>query len=132
MTRENLRVPSASKSTNSENPLLFDKHRSRTMAEAFDTLELVAALDDDAPFINDLPKELLVSIFIAVRGRVWVRHTIPCVCKAWAELCRSQDASPVHETLVVDFKKEVESVAARKEEGPRRGIGPVARGKMAQ
>ena len=70
------------------------------MADAFDTLELSAALDGDDGAeltITDLPKELLVSVFVAVGDSRWVRHTIPCVCKGWAELYRSQDASPLHE-----------------------------------
>ena len=69
--------------------MFSDKHRSnRTMADAFDTPELVAALGAVVAelTINDLPKELLVSIFIAVGDLRWVRHTVPCVCKYWAEL----------------------------------------------
>ena len=85
------------------------------MTEAFDTrFQLVAALDDDDDplSINDLPKELFVSIFIAVEDLRWVRHTVPCVCKEWADLYRSQDASPLRETLEVDLKKEVEREGA--------------------
>ena len=91
------------------------------MAEANDdTLEPVAAPaadddDDDVPkvpiddrpkTINDLPKELLVSAYEAVDDLRYVRHTVPLVCKAWDELYRSQDASPLHETLEVDLLKE--------------------------
>ena len=57
--------------------------------------------------INDLPNDQLVSIFMAIGDQVMVRHTIPLVCKAWAELYRTKDASPLHETLEVDFDKEV-------------------------
>jgi len=90
------------------------------MAEPYDTRGarrrgLVASLDDDVPkfpvdnrpkTINDLPKELLVSIFESVDDLYWVRRTVPLVCKAWDELYRSQDASPLHETLEVDLLKE--------------------------
>ena len=84
--------------------------------KAFDTRELAAALNAPAgadagtpkPLtINDLPKEILVSIFIAVDDLIWVRHTFPRVCKWWNEIYLSKDASPLHETLEVDFKKEV-------------------------
>ena len=56
------------------------------MAEALDTLEVVAALDDDRELTIDLPKELLVSIFEAVGDTLWVRHTVPRVCKSRAAL----------------------------------------------
>jgi hypothetical protein len=62
------------------------------MAKAFDTRELVAApaaAKDGANFpvtdpewlnkkktINDLPKELLVSVFEAVEDQNWVRRTV--------------------------------------------------------
>ena len=59
-----------------QTPALSEKHRSnRTMDEANDALEPVAVLDNDVPkvpiddrpkTINDLPKELLVSVFEAV------------------------------------------------------------------
>jgi len=87
------------------------------MAEALDPRELDAALGDDVPkfpiddrprTIDDLPKELLVSVFEAVEDQTWVRRTVPLVCKEWAELYRTRDASPLHETLEVDFRKEVE------------------------
>ena len=45
-----------------------------TTAEANNNLKLVAALDDAPLPINDLPKELLVSIFIAVGDPIWVTH----------------------------------------------------------
>ena len=89
------------------------------MTEAFNTLDLAAALDDvkfpldDRPkTITDLPKELLVKIFEAIGDLRWVSHTIPLVCKEWAELYRSQDASPLHEPLELDFVREVESASA--------------------
>ena len=72
----------------------------------FDALELAAMLDDDgAP--STIPKEPLVSIFIAVEDDFLVRHTVLGVCKGSAGLYRSKDASPLHETLEVDFEKEV-------------------------
>ena len=80
------------------------------MADAFDTLKLSAALDGDDGAeltITDLPNDGLMSVFEAVGDLRWVRHTIPCVCKGWAELYRSQDASPLHEKLKVDFRKEL-------------------------
>ena len=55
------------------------------MAEALDPRELDAALGDDVPkfpiddrprTINDLPKELLVSVFEAVEDQNWVRRTV--------------------------------------------------------
>ncbi len=111
--------------------VLSDKHR--TMIEANDTLELVATPDDDVPkfpvndlpkLINDLPKELLVSIFVAVNNLRWVRHTVSCVCKEWSELYRSRDASPLHETLEIDLEKEAWSAPEEEVEkwGRRRGL----------
>jgi len=120
-TRQSLcRTLSEVAKQNSGNPALSVKHRSRTMAEPYDTRGarrrgLVASLDDDVPkfpvdnrpkTINDLPKELLVSVFESVDDLYWVRRTVPLVCKAWDELYRSQDASPLHETLEVDLLKE--------------------------
>ena len=99
------------------------------MDEANDALEPVALLDNDVPkfpigdrpkTINDLPKELLVSAYEAVDDLRYVRHTVPLVCKAWDELYRSQDASPLHETLEVDFTRE--EVAAREQALRRRCV----------
>ena len=67
--------------------------------------------------MNDLPNDVLVSVFVAVGDQRLVRHTFPLVCRAWPELYRSKDASPLHETLEVDFWKEV--AAAREEERAR-------------
>ena len=47
-----------------------------------------------------------MSVFESVDDLYWVRRTVPLVCKAWDELYRSQDASPLHETLEVDLLKE--------------------------
>ena len=103
------------------------------MAEAFNTRELTASLGEDVPkfpiddrpkAINDLPNDVLVSVFIAVADQRWVRHTVPLVCKEWAELYRSQDASPLHETLEVDFLEEAVTTA---QDARRRGLGPAAR-----
>jgi len=71
---------------------LLKTSKHRTMAKAFDTRELVAApaaAKDGANFpvtdpewlnkkktINDLPKELLVSVFEAVEDQNWVRRTV--------------------------------------------------------
>ena len=68
-----------------QKPALSDKGRSGRMVEANDTLEPVAALDDDddddvpefpinglPKTINDLPKELLVSVFIAFEDPILV------------------------------------------------------------
>jgi hypothetical protein len=94
------------------------------LADAFDTLKLSAALDGDNGAeltITDLPNDGLMSVFEAVGDLRWVRHTIPCVCKEWDELYRSQDASPLHETLEVDFRKELER--ALRERLAHRGLG---------
>ena len=57
------------------------------MADANDTRELVAALLDDREVtINDLPKELLMSIFVVIGDERWVRHTIHLVREGWAAL----------------------------------------------
>ena len=102
------------------------------MAEAFNTRELTASLGEDVPkfpiddrpkAINDLPNDVLVSVFIAVADQRWVRHTVPLVCKEWAEIYRSQDASPLHETLEVDFWKE----GAAAWEGATTQRGPLGR-----
>lgn len=34
---------------------------------------------------------------------LWARHAFPSVCKAWSELCRTGDASPLHDTLEVEI-----------------------------
>ena len=55
------------------------------MAEAHDTRRrapaapLNAADAAEPKTIDHLPKELLVSIFAAVKDRTWVRYTIPLV-----------------------------------------------------
>ena len=89
--------------------MLSDQRQSNeTLTEAKDTRKPVAVLDNDdgAPLtINELAKELLVSIFIGFGNLFWVRH-VPLICKEWSEIYRSQDASPLHETLEVDFRKE--------------------------
>ena len=66
--------------------------------------------------INDLPKEMLVSIFMAIEDQTWVRWTVPLVCKAWNEIYLSKDASPLHETLDVDFYKEVKRAVEEDED----------------
>ena len=67
--------------------------------------------------LNDLPNDLLVSVFEAIGDLRYVRHTFPLVNKAWNELYCSQAASPLHETLELDFWKE--SAAARAVERQR-------------
>ena len=49
-----------------------------------------------------------------------MRRFVPLVCKGWAELYRSQDASPLHETLLVDFYEEVKALrpATKKRDPP--------------
>ena len=66
--------------------------------------------------MNDLPNDVLVSVFVAVGDQRLVRQTFPLVCRAWPELYRSKDASPLHETLEVNFRKEAEGAAAREGE----------------
>ena len=53
-----------------------------------------------------------------------MRHTFPLVCKEWAELYRTQDASPPHETLEFDFRREIVRAAASRQGESRRGLGP--------
>ncbi len=62
--------------------------------------------------LNELPEEVLVSVFDAVGDLDWVRRT---VCKAWDELYRSRDARSLHETIKLDFRGEVESAARKRE-----------------
>ena len=85
--------------------------------EALDARELgEAALNAAAAAkpltINDLPNDQLVSIFMAIGDQVMVRHTIPLVCKAWAELYRTEDASPLHETLELNLWEETKTAMA--------------------
>ena len=85
----------------------------RELAEATIDKNNAAATAAAKPLtINDLPKEMLVSIFMAVGNQNEVRDTIPRVCKAWNDLYCSKDASPLHEELVVDFKGEVGQIFA--------------------
>ena len=65
--------------------------------------------------LNELPEEVLVSVFDAVGDLDWVRRTVPFVCKAWDELYRSRDARSLHETIKLDFRGEVESAARKRE-----------------
>ena len=102
--------------------------------ESLDAHELVAALTagaaDAKPLtIKDLPHDQLVSIFAATKDLTWVRHNVPLVCKAWNEIYCSRGASPLHETLEVDFGSEVATAAATRarEEGPLRGLRPITR-----
>ena len=146
--REPLRAASERAKEKKRKRTLLDKspRRGKTMAEkkTFDTRELGEALSaagaatagpsststptstpppPPKPLtINDLPKEMLVSIFMALKDLRWVRHTIPLVCKAWNELYCSKDASPLHAELEVDFYEEIErtKAAAREREGEKK------------
>ena len=57
--------------------------KKKTLAEAFKTRELDEP-ERDADFfpLNDLPNDVLVSVFAAVKDRQWARHTVPLVCRA--------------------------------------------------
>ncbi len=57
--------------------------------------------------LTDLPDQVLVSILIEVYKMSWVRYSFASVCKAFRDLYRSRDASPLHETLWLDFEDEV-------------------------
>ena len=83
------------------------------MAEELETLDLDAA--PAAPLaagakltINDLPNDVLVSIWIALEDLLWVRHNVPFVCKAWNELYCSRNACPLHEKLELVFFDEAQ------------------------
>ena len=101
--------------------------------EALDARGLVEALNDDEggdgsakPLtINDLPKEIIVSVLVAANDLNWVRRTIPCVCKAWNELFLTKDASPLHETLEVNFYEEAKRASAARG-GPDDDLEPFA------
>ena len=124
------------KSKNRRKPTSIQEKKKESMAdEAFDTRELGKALDDSAaattstpqeppPPIDVLSNDVLVSILAAVDDPNWVRRTIPLVCKGWAELSRSKDASPRHETRYVDFYNE----AKRAVEAGGRGAPPLVHG----
>ena len=72
--------------------------------------------------INDLPTDLLVTIVALAaeqmdknkrywsepEGPTWIRHSFPLVCKRWNAIFATKDASPLHETLLVYFDKEVD------------------------
>ena len=71
--------------------------------------------------INNLPTDLLVTIVALAaeqmdigkrpwdspKGPTWIRHSFPLVCKLWNAIFATKDASPLHETLRVDFRWEV-------------------------
>ena len=62
--------------------------------------------------LTDLPNDMLVTIFVAIVNPSWVRHNIPCVCKAFRDLYRSRDTSPLHERLFLHFAEEVAAARA--------------------
>ena len=87
----------------------YDTRGSRRRAlAAFAALSSASTPPSRPLTIADLPHDQLVSIFMAIGDLRWVRHTVPCVCKEWNELYLSEDASPLHEALVVDFWEEGE------------------------
>jgi len=55
--------------------------------------------------LTDVPNQVLVSIFVVAAGvdKFWARFTIHYVCKAFRDLYRSRDASPLHSLLWLDF-----------------------------
>ena len=71
--------------------------------------------------LTDVPNQVLVSILIAAKDWDWVRYSFPCVCKAFRDLYRSRDASPLHKTLLLDFADEV---AVTKRAATRRSPRP--------
>ena len=73
--------------------------------------------------LTDVPNQVLVSILMLAAGDndFWARFTIPYVCKAFRDLYRSRDASPLHEKLWLDFEKEIAaSKKATSRRSPRR------------
>ena len=60
-----------------------------------------------------------MSILVVAAGddQFWARFTIPSVCKAFRDLYRSRDPSPLHSLLFLDFAKEI---AAAKRAATRR------------
>ena len=89
----------------------------RTIPEAYDTRGARRrALEATFP-LNDLPNDLLVSFFETAQENYkdtsWARRTFPLVNKVWAELYCTKNASPLHETLQVDFCATLSFNAAR-------------------
>lgn len=52
--------------------------------------------------LDDVPNDVLVTIFSLVDDQRWVRETFPLIAKAFRDLYRSQGAGPLHEKLVLD------------------------------
>ena len=50
---------------------------------------------------TDLSNDVLILIFAKFLDRRWAIRTFPCVCRAWRDLFRSRDASPLHEVLEI-------------------------------
>ena len=48
-----------------------------------------------------------ILVSAGINKHAWARLTIPSVCKSFRDLYRSRDASPLHETLWLDFEDEV-------------------------
>ena len=62
--------------------------------------------------LTDLPDQVLVSILIEVYKMSWVRYSFASVCKAFRDLYRSRDTSPLHERLFLHFAEEVAAARA--------------------
>ena len=90
-----------------------------------------SSLDDDDKFpLDELLNDLLVSVLEAAQEQCeekkWARCTVPLVCKAWNELYRTKDSSPLHKTLELDFVEEIKSATALMG-GPMGGFSPLQR-----
>ena len=73
--------------------------------------------------LTDVPNQVLVSILIVAAEDYynWARLTVPFVCKAFRDLYRSRDASPLHEKLWLDFEAEADAAKeASSHRSPRR------------
>ena len=51
--------------------------------------------------LTDLSNDVLILIFATINYPRWAIRTFPCVCRAWRDLFRSRDASPLHEVLEI-------------------------------
>ena len=54
--------------------------------------------------LDDLPHDVLVTIFNVAQDPRWVTKTFPFVCRAWRDLYLSRDASPLHYCLYLDLR----------------------------
>jgi hypothetical protein len=69
--------------------------------------------------LTDVPNQVIVSILRLATDddALWAKFNVPFVCKAFRDLYRSRDASPLHDALVLNFEEEV---AKAKRAPPRR------------